>query len=889
MPNPKEILSYLNGQSVAEAPESAIVDLVQTLVGLPLRAPKGCKSYDSDEEYSDVEDKPFQVGKRTRAYSDADEVWKWMLKELASELPRQAGRLTPRDLKCMRREAVERGLLKKLCSFVMWWRKQGCCDQLHKSIMALLISLLGPEEVPQALAEFLKHDAYAIVVAMFRFMAMFHNDEAFAELGVDVEEAPQALFLMCLLLRHDPAALIAKLDDHKDIFALKGVIKNSPSLLTVYLGLEVASLIDKHQRNVEDKPAWAARKQRRHKLYAQPTSGAGDPISKLPAELLQAMFDQLRPVQQVTVLPLVCKRWKEMLTGPAFAWPHVTLEYKKPAAPDGGSKHVDNEPAQDEFEWAWHNLGWDPSACRSADRASAWLKAHCQGLPSISLQPVRRSPRRRYMKKAVWPKTRMLLKALQGPTLTSLHLGSHLAPIQFLQDFGLQEAAASLFPNLCQLRIGDPLMHDPPSFEHQALEHVKPDGLVKLLHSLPQLTSLTVTCDRWDGLQGLEAMTHVTELIISIEQYLPRVPESLQQLTQLQRLALLETGSKEGVCGDYEDEEIYDDFDMRGLIQLTSLTSLQLDGQTYARSCPWIECLKALPLLCHLSMARSWYMGLPRKADDLWQLTKLERLAFGNSKCEYCETAYLNLAKAGSMSNLTHLSLSCGLVNTDGLSKLTTLTLDLTNASGSHDLGDLRALTRLEHLSLSGMQCHYILPADLAGLATLPESIQSVDLSHLGHVYITRSIAGLALQPNLQRVKFRHCQPVVGNVGDDIRTVMNAFMATRRDNTRHPDEDARPSFTSYMHMMSFLYTLALRPLFGLPAVNYEDAVGKCNAFGETGWCGCETSCQQHDAKHTVADLVMKYHAFLLGGYELWDLVAPRNPDIRNIPSIWPRP
>ena len=81
---------------------------------------------------------------------------------------------------------------------------------------------------------------------------------------------------------------------------------------------------------------------------------------------------------------------------------------------------------------------------------------------------------------------------------------------------------------------------------------------------------------------------------------------------------------------------------------------------------------------------------------------------------------------------------------------------------------DLRALTKLEHVSLSDMYCHFMLAADISGLANLPTSIRSVDLSHLGHVVMSRSIASLALQPNLGRVKFRHCQPLVENMGDDI-------------------------------------------------------------------------------------------------------------------------
>lgn len=83
-------------------------------------------------------------------------------------------------------------------------------------------------------------------------------------------------------------------------------------------------------------------------------------------------------------------------------------------------------------------------------------------------------------------------------------------------------------------------------------------------------------------------------------------------------------------------------------------------------------------------------------------------------------------------------------------------------------LPDLRALTKLENLSLSHMQCPLLQPANLSRLATLPASIRTVDLSHVGHAFVPRSIAGLALQPKLERVKIRHCQPLVGNLGNDL-------------------------------------------------------------------------------------------------------------------------
>lgn len=58
-------------------------------------------------------------------------------------------------------------------------------------------------------------------------------------------------------------------------------------------------------------------------------AGAGDPINKLPAELLLAIFERLKPLQQVLVLPQVCKRWHAITAGPSFEWPHLTLESKR--------------------------------------------------------------------------------------------------------------------------------------------------------------------------------------------------------------------------------------------------------------------------------------------------------------------------------------------------------------------------------------------------------------------------------------------------------------------------------------------------------------------------------------------------------------------------------
>lgn len=59
---------------------------------------------------------------------------------------------------------MESGLLGKICSFVMWWKENGCCDDLHKVNAALLICLLGPGDVPGAVDKFLQHGGVGIVV-----------------------------------------------------------------------------------------------------------------------------------------------------------------------------------------------------------------------------------------------------------------------------------------------------------------------------------------------------------------------------------------------------------------------------------------------------------------------------------------------------------------------------------------------------------------------------------------------------------------------------------------------------------------------------------------------------------------------------------------------------
>lgn len=126
---------------------------------------------------------------------------------------------------------------------------------------------------------------------------------------------------------------------------------------------------------------------------------------------------------------------------------------------------------------------------------------------------------------------------------------------------------------------------------------------------------------------------------------------------------------------------------------------LQESGQA-----AWSGLSQALPLLRHLSMGRSWYMGLPEEPDELWQLTKLERLAFGTCQCDQCESPTLDLDKAGGMSNLTHLALSSDLSNPDSVTKLTNLvTLDLARGCGGHV-----SFLPLAHTSCAG---HHLLHA----------------------------------------------------------------------------------------------------------------------------------------------------------------------------------
>ena len=67
--------------------------------------------------------------------------------------------------KCARASAAQRGLLNKLCGLMTWCYDEDCCDEdLHKTSMALMISLLGPGDVPEALDKVLKHNLVFIVV-----------------------------------------------------------------------------------------------------------------------------------------------------------------------------------------------------------------------------------------------------------------------------------------------------------------------------------------------------------------------------------------------------------------------------------------------------------------------------------------------------------------------------------------------------------------------------------------------------------------------------------------------------------------------------------------------------------------------------------------------------
>lgn len=70
---------------------------------------------------------------------------------------------------------------------------------------------------------------------MFRVMTLPYDDDDCSKQDLDPDEAPQALFLMRLLLRHKPAAIAAHMDD-ADMAGLRAVIESSPCLLTVYLG-----------------------------------------------------------------------------------------------------------------------------------------------------------------------------------------------------------------------------------------------------------------------------------------------------------------------------------------------------------------------------------------------------------------------------------------------------------------------------------------------------------------------------------------------------------------------------------------------------------------------------------------------------------------------------
>ena len=74
-----------------------------------------------------------------------------------------------------------------------------------------------------------------VQVGMFRVMILHYNADDCSKQDLDPDEAPQALFLMRLLLRHKPASLVALMDD-ADMAGLRAIIVRSPCLLTVYLG-----------------------------------------------------------------------------------------------------------------------------------------------------------------------------------------------------------------------------------------------------------------------------------------------------------------------------------------------------------------------------------------------------------------------------------------------------------------------------------------------------------------------------------------------------------------------------------------------------------------------------------------------------------------------------
>ena len=72
---------------------------------------------------------------------------------------------------------MQRGILEKICKAVMWWEQEGCWDDLHMNSMALLICLLGPGDVPEALDDFMKHDACTIAVcASLQGLVLHHDD-----------------------------------------------------------------------------------------------------------------------------------------------------------------------------------------------------------------------------------------------------------------------------------------------------------------------------------------------------------------------------------------------------------------------------------------------------------------------------------------------------------------------------------------------------------------------------------------------------------------------------------------------------------------------------------------------------------------------------------------
>ncbi|KAK9862352.1 hypothetical protein WJX84_010683, partial [Apatococcus fuscideae] len=254
MVNPEDLLSYLTGPSDEEIPDAPVVALVWALCHLPLRAPTGYKTWDSDEEEMTFND--LQPGTLDPAEGEhADQLWSWCMTHLKVQLPAEAGKLSTTDLKSTRASAVESGTLERLCGF---WRAHQTVGDLEGhvfnfDIVELMVCILGLGDIPRN---------------EFKLLAIPYLADIDEE-DLNAEEPPQLLYLMRLLLRHDAAAVVEHMDLPKDLDGLKAIISGSASLLTVYLGLNVAHLIDEHLRKLEDRPMHVAYKERTFKPYAQ--------------------------------------------------------------------------------------------------------------------------------------------------------------------------------------------------------------------------------------------------------------------------------------------------------------------------------------------------------------------------------------------------------------------------------------------------------------------------------------------------------------------------------------------------------------------------------------------------------------------------------------------